>query len=635
VGIKKPRRPANFESVSGQPKTLNVRKAGVVTVLKPKAPKFPYLESSDVLSLSPALYGVFPALMHRGEVFKINLSYLLRNGQLAHALANALLSTLGSRPKLGTARALSKNLRLGFSTFLATCNLDNENSVISTTLINAFVKWLSQTEGGVEKWSVSTRARFYLSAKTCIRWMANHKNWYRLVSSDLFIPESPWSGRNRLGNPVPVIPDDLMTRVRLACMAEATLVMTQFNETKAAVSLNKASLRPLESYGRGELKEVTIESILAYISDASQGGLLLQKSVLPTRICTMLSAKKLSIKSLEPRFYPLLRPLVPFVLLMAIALTYNAETIRNSRLQDFSYSRELGEFLVVLNDESVSDTERFNAFAPKGRASRRQKVHIPLDTEIDNPAVLFEFVKEWTAPLRALAPPKIAERLFLFRPHGSQTPSALDCTQSWSEALSVFRKDHCLEHFTLQMIRPTTLDTASELFDGDPKKVQLQANHVSAQTIFESYTSDGEKQRQLERLGGVTQLRSRWRDTRGLCDPRDRSRDEDLGAATPGWSCHDPYSSPFAYEDELCKAYGRCPICPLAALNLKSPLSLAHAVNLLDAINRAQEFMSPESWLKRLGPVKHKLMNYWIPSFDLAIVEEAKKIRLYPMPTPE
>jgi hypothetical protein len=45
--------------------------------------------------------------------------------------------------------------------------------------------------------------------------------------------------------------------------------------------------------------------------------------------------------------------------------------------------------------------------------------------------------------------------------------------------------------------------------------------------------------------------------------------------------------------------------------------------------------MAPQVWLTRWAPVHKKLIEKWLPSFTESAVEDAKKLHLPPMATPE
>ena len=587
----------------------------------------------------------FPEVTRSGSIFILELSFLLTVPALTNPFADALLLKLGRKPNVNSAMGYAKRLRGGFFAFLIESSRANiDLADISTSLVNGFIKWLNQTNGRKARWVENSRATLYLAAINHLKSLGRDARWAAEMAPSLSLPPNPWPGRVKRTKAVKVINRDLMTRIRLACIKEVDVTMHSFDATRKLVAAHLVDLPPIETYRRGTLQGLEVGAILAHLERCSGGGVLLSRAELPVKLRSAVMKARLRLADeVAPLFYPTPRALVPFVLLMGIALSYNPDTIRNANCADFSYSNFLGEFLVANSDGTLpGEQPSFDAAAFKGRSGRVQPVFTPVDEASDNPAVLFEFLKRWTHRLRPYANPEVADRLFLYATarskFGISSFAGIDGTanaENWRTCLEDFRRHHSLEHFTLQMIRPTVFDVAFETFDGDPKAVQLQANHRSVTTTIESYTSDAERRRQYQRLGTIVEMRTRWRESKGLLDSRDRAHSDDLACATPGWGCLDTYDSPFTQKGKMCSAYGRCPICPLGCLDLSSPSAFAHATNLLDAVNRAQGSTSPENWLERIGPIKSALMNHWIPSFAAEVVAEARVISLMPMPKPE
>jgi hypothetical protein len=146
---------------------------------------------------------------------------------------------------------------------------------------------------------------------------------------------------------------------------------------------------------------------------------------------------------------------------------------------------------------------------------------------------------------------------------------------------------------------------------------------------------DGAKQRDEERLAEIMQVRGRWRQTQGKIETRGRPEHTDIGAATPGWTCLDPYSGLYGPKDTLCSAYAQCPVCPLGSIDFQSPYACAQAHNLLEAVRRAAETMAPQAWLDRMAPVQQKLVNAWLCQFSEPVRKAAEKLSLPPLPAPE
>ncbi|MFM0658034.1 hypothetical protein [Paraburkholderia sediminicola] len=588
---------------------------------------------------------LFSDRKYAGQLFEGDITFLNAAPNLVDALVEAVDGTLSSGMTRKAVTDAIAEVRNGFVNFLkSTSTLDVSLRDLNTKFVNAFVRWLNQTDrSGAAKWAEATRNGRYKRLVSLIEWLRHSKRWSAKLSPNLDLPINPWAGRSRRKIPLQVIDSDLMSRIRKACICEVTLTMQRFEDRQSMISAAKLrgiSLQDVKNSG-----PVSLDLLLALTDEVIEKNenTIPNYSELPYKLRLAYRKQKGGLSSIIHLFWPTARTLVPFVILMAMAFAYNSDTIREAYIDDFSRGVGLGEFFH--KNAATSDDALFKANSMKERSGRRQPVFIPIDNEPDNPAVLYDFVVKWTDRLRTIAPPGIARRLFLFAPIsgiGKVTvfgPSAENPDRKsghgWFDALSSFIKDNDLEHFSLEMVRATVLDLTYEISGGDVKEVQLEGNHVHAQTTVTNYTSDGERQRKNARLATVIELRTRWREGGGVVDPRDRSFDEDLLCATPGWECIDPYDSPFATKDKLCSAYGHCPACPLGGIDLRLPVSYAHAVNLLDAVRRSRLVMRSEDWLERLGPVEDRLVSYWLPKFSQAAIELAKKIDLPPMPRPE
>lgn len=193
-------------------------------------------------------------------------------------------------------------------------------------------------------------------------------------------------------------------------------------------------------------------------------------------------------------------------------------------------------------------------------------------------------------------------------------PSSRDIV--WATALKNFIKDNKLPSFTLGQMRPTILDLV-QFVDGSLEAARKVGNHGNPATTWTHYTSGGVRARYRERIGQVIVLRERWLQTGGDIDPRCLAPGQDKGAATPGFSCLDPFDSqrPNQQQGRLCKDYGGCPSCPMAAAHPSDPLCVGYYTALEAAIYRSQGAMSARTWIERWTPVLADLaaLRAWIP----------------------
>jgi hypothetical protein len=347
--------------------------------------------------------------------------------------------------------------------------------------------------------------------------------------------------------------------------------------------------------------------------------------------------------------------LVPVVLMMAIHLDYNKATLMGSKVSDYRIvTGKLGrpEFLAsasLIEEEDAADSveekegEKLFMGAPiKKRARYRPQERIlPVEDAPDNPAFLWQFLVEWTSWFRPTSAPEWQDRLFLYVT-GSTSPNKRmqgfdgttnpggDC--NFGYAYKAFFREHGLTYYTFRQFRPTGLDIVDVEFGGDIRAKQAAAGHAEVQTTYQSYTTDAQMQRGDEALAQVSATRERFRKTQGKSDPRRKPVGADMGAATPGWTCSDPYDSPLYEKDRLCGGYGRCPACPLGSMNPNDCYSAAQAFNLLDAIDKAGDTMAPTAWLERYGPSRKDLIGFWLPQVPDHVLEQVRQMKLPPLP---
>jgi hypothetical protein len=640
----KKRRSTNFEKV-----TVVSPSANVISIdSAPNNSTGPHLTQEMREDGSPQLMAIFPEKLVRGKPWKQDLSFLQQVPGMTQPFAEAFIVLVETQRKVkgggktGSGVDRVKNLAIELKNGLIEYLISTDQSgiglgEISTSSFRGMMEWLDaqKKSNGEPRWAEISRSRNYNTGGALVKTLMGMPKWKSQMRPTLTVPQGHWRGLNAGTRGVEVINRDLLTRIRFACIREVTQSMTRFREMQELCELHRGKLVPIRGarLENGKFREIwTAERIALYADSICAGGPLLGTTQLKklspdgAKLAYVAASARVQIlNDIASLFHPTSRSIVPFVLLMAMALAYNPDTLRNSQLDDYTFEDELGSFFVA------------NAF--KGRANDHQTVYIPVDGELDNPAVLYRFLEKWTARIRAHADREWMGNLFIFTKLENGRVSAYNAFTNddvWHASLKYFRREHGLEHFTLEQIRKSILDVTFEAFDGDIRLVQIQASHKVVETTS-IYTSPAERARQHERIGYVMQLRIRHRETRGLIDPRNRSKEEDLNCATPGWQCMDPYHSPYSVQGKLCDKYGWCPICPLGKVKLDSPLTFAYSLALLDAINRGQSTMDPVSWFKRLGPIKEKLEGFWLPALHKRpmVAEAAKKLHIPILPIPE
>jgi hypothetical protein len=628
MGIKKSRKPVQFtKELTHQNNVVSTETAGqsateittpCATVI-PLPISEPYLLHSTNNDGAAILTAIFPSVSVKGAPLRINLSYLLKVPYLTEPLGEYYLKSQENVTLPETARTQASRLGTGFVAFLSqTGRTHMRLSDINVTVANAYVEWLERADSQGLVLAVQSRVKYYAVLKNIVRTLRHSPTWSQYIAAILELPAPPWAGTSNRNKPTSVINAEAMTLIRLKCIDLVKETVTRFYENKQIVENN--ALPPLTSK-RGN--KLTQEEFLAAINHHCSAGPIMATQKLPAILAS--TAKRIGLSNIRndvgPRFHAVTTSLVPFVILMTVATAYNTETILNALLSDFRFENDFGNWFVA------------DAF--KGRSGTSQPVYIPIDDEYDNPAFLYTFLVEYTARVREFSHPDVRNKLFIGSSRMNMS-TVIDINNSlWNSLLREFIKVHGLPNFRLKSIRPTVLDVTADMYSGDIKAVQIQANHKSSQTTYTHYTSDARRQKDYERLGRTLQRKDRWRETRGIIDSRDRGDEEDLDCATPGWQCADPFDSPFSPKGKLCNSYGHCPRCPLGGIDLNSPLAFAFTMALREAVNSAQQSMAPETWLKKMGAVKVAIEQKWLPSFTPYAIEAARSLQIPKLPIPE
>lgn len=503
---------------------------------------------------------------------------------------------------------------------------------IDKSLINRFIHWLNQSDSeGYSRWALGTRRTRLGALKAVLDQLImnpgseSNQEALRLSSQ---VPKHVWPGSHRAAVPTRVVDSATLIDLYTACTSEIRRTMAFVNEGQLLIEINRAKL-PARASSQSDYKELGLclamvdETFADIIPD--RWGIRDVNNHLHNAILAYHGFSKI-----PTYFYPQPRLLVPFVLLFALYTSANADMLTDMKRADFEEQISMGSERIV-----------WRGF--KARASRRQRRSFPVDSADDNPATLLDFLDRWTSRLRVNAGKHVKDHVFLFVAKWGGGKKAVTFGpggnvgrgSSWSHNLNLFLEDHELEKLNLKILRASGLDLVHELFNGDLRAVKAAGGQKNNNTIFNHYTSDSARQRNAERIGESIQLYDRWRESEGASDSRVDLNKEDHGACTPGWCCLDPFSSPIAGQTngKLCTAYGACPECPHAYVDIESPYALAQLLQLREAIERAQMSLSAERWLSVWGPRLAALNQKWIPRFTSELViSEAAMLDLSPLP---
>jgi hypothetical protein len=329
-------------------------------------------------------------------------------------------------------------------------------------------------------------------------------------------------------------------------------------------------------------------------------------------------------------FQPTPRDLVPFVILLTICTVFNPDTVLT--LEWSCINRNLDRAgtpaveIVGVKGRASSDLVRL--LDPASSVSQSLSLHRLLDC-----------LNEICARIRPMVNKEHKDRVFIYVPEGrSKSPCSFGSYRggndvasgdiTWRYNLKRFIDTNQLSHFSLGQLRPTIIDMV-QMIDGGLEAARKVGNHRNPTTTWTHYTSSGVRNRYREKIGQIILLRERWITSGGAIDPRRLERVQDMGAATPGFICFDPFDSPRPNQQpgRLCADYGACPGCPLGGARPYDPTSVAYYSALEQAIFKSQPNMNAKTWLERWAPILADLRAL-LRLVSKDVLEESEKIRI-------
>lgn len=546
----------------------------------------------------PYLKVRFPQPMRDDHL--LDLSFLLKTPQLAEPLAEGI-RLWGVPMGVNTREQLAVTLRCGLIEYLSQNHAEASLFEFDRALYTAFRKWLDTVQASSEGKLLHPRTRTVRlrAPKSILAALLFHNRWAGAARYALDeYPLNAYPGVSSKSTPRKRLPRDVLEAIDAAAQTEVRAIQQRLEEAKLLLK------RGAEEIASGQPDYRKRAVILAAMATRFP-------NVLPSYDRMRKEAPDLfpfvnpgarsrngenSVTRLGSYLYASARDMVPFVLLFAIEGALNADTVLSLEFTGIAEVQRFGESSIAIT-------------GPKRRASSDPNKF--LDAAWVMPWI--EALKTLTVRLRPLLHAADRDRVFAFaqswgvergaKPFQHRGGPSND--DLWKYHLKQFAAAHDLPPFTLSQIRPTQGD---EIGQRHGSLVAMQAlGHQSLDTTDASYLGSGTRDREGEHLSSVVQQMERWVASEGRIDTR-RTRltpRMDQGAATPGFSCIDPYDSPRVgqQKNRLCRAYGECPSCPLSGADVDDPMAVALYVSLRAAIYSGQERMAPQAWLNHWAPI--------------------------------
>jgi hypothetical protein len=501
-------------------------------------------------------------------------------------------------------------------------SLQIDLSEISTEILRKYAIYLAEAFE-----SPNTRRQYFGIIRSVVNTLRKTPAYATMMSPKLRIPNNPWEGSEKTGQPRSGIPIAELVKIERACLKEISAALTKFEIGQNLVREPRhlPSKVPEASTILAETLSTVVVHMNGYLPDMKSADDLSTELGRGVREAG-------GVEAVWSYLHLTARTLIPFIVLFCIRTAFNATSCISASKGCVSESP------LLVRDLEVSATDRRHRVRVKKNRARfmQSRTYPAADRSIDNPVVLVRLVLEHTALIRPFVAAHHVDRLFIFPSTSSHAVQGYNLLggSNFRNNLKYFIDDNSLFSFSLSNIRPTIDELIDILTNGDLVAKQTILGHQHASTTDAHYTSDASRERRRERLGEYQNQRQRWVATGGKSDPRHSEMGGTRRAATGGWECGDPYDSPIIGElpGRLCQAWGSCPTCWMAGLNPNDPYSLVRIIQLEASIELARPTISAARWLSHWLPVLTAIRTIWLPLFvDQAVWREAETIRLQPL----
>lgn len=557
----------------------------------------------------------------------VNVTFLLK---LPNLLEPLLMAT--QRAMLDQAQAfrhvIALNLKCGLCAFLSAHHPQASLLDLDDELFQRYILWQSSPSASssqVKPPGLQTCRSRVDAGRRILRALQLFPAWHEVAKRILSAyPPNPYKNAESFSKPRDVIDQAVLKRIRQAALMEIEEIKLRFDtgdrlleegrkkhdsglKDYSDFSMALAAFSDIYRNQPPQLADIKKENWELYAATVGRG-------------CVP-AGKGHGILSYSRYLHAYSQDMVPFVLLLAMEGAFNPDTVLGLNRSD-------------IRRRSLFGVETVSIEARKGRAAGGIYGK-DLSPDIVDPWL--KLLERITHRLRQSVDASLRDRLFIFAVTKSKPPAKSynyitgipSSDICWFRTLAAFRERHNLPHFTLSQIRTTLIDLVGQRHNS--LIASKAARHVHFNTTEGHYIGSGTVLRERERLGEATQQLSRWTQSNGRIDVRRSVRpgNHDKGSATPGFKCLDPYSSPMPGQkpQQLCRAFGCCPTCPMALFNFKDPLSAAFWIALEKSIFQAKDELDPQTWNSRWAPVATRLQAM-IETTPIEVLEAAKKFRV-------
>ena len=567
---------------------------------------------------------------------------LLKLPLLAEQIGLALSQRATSGYRTSSYRAMMNNLKTGFVQYAADKGIAEALSIddLDTTFFNDFIdRFLSKKEDGVYVYAPYTRMHKLGALRAVVTSMRELK---QPLPQDSHIRDNPWERATRSE----VRPKDRPERTRdemvdfyAYCRKEVADTMT-FVEGLIAderLAVESRSGTSMSDRLRAQAKKAypVIDAKAYFGASLPERGDL--KELHPRMYP---SIQGYGYRKMTRNFGPYAADLCAFVYYLAHTTQLNLQPLVDIKAKNVRVERSTGRDIIRIA------TTKHRTKAKAGSESKRIEKSWPLDDDPLSPGNVIHFLYRWTQFLRENSNDESRKYLFCFIPRNRSDASRLDTyamvkarggRTEFERHTTFFCKDGGFRWTGLREIRGQMAELLDEQFEHDTSKVSAALDHSNIDTTRSHYQNDQVLSRHMRRFAHAAEQHQRWWISDGKVEPRNLPKDHDPSAATDGFVCLDPYDSPRDGQPQgrLCGAFGDCPACPFAMVDLTSARSAARCRELKKMLEDVRERTGERAFEARWGKNYRALKSLWIPSFSPEVTAKANDLLLPPLPSIE
>ncbi len=477
---------------------------------------------------------------------------------------------------------------------------------LTSELLREALAWIRRSDSaGNAVLKPRTQTKYWGAVKKVVKALGRRN---REAYSGIELPTKPFAGVKFTSEPPPELDiDDFVLFMTRVC-ADAAETIDGIRPKLKRLSDQLARL------GRGKAPKLTsVEGVAAFLMFTNAGVVPERKQLLQGDPDLFRAVDKLGYTEIRRVVHPQINDLVPFVYVMAAHTGFNQQPLTYLDQTNVSSSPMLGT------------QKRFLA-PPKLRAGevvRRSFVESDEKLSVPN---LIDFLEEWTAHIRSIAPRHVEKDLWLFVNKWKARSSDIELIKSLafrekksltllSGAMGAYCKSIGWRWRGMKEMRLTFSELFLRVSPGDLEGLRVLLGQKSVNTTANHYRTQLGIRQSEEMLSGATQHHQRWVGSSGKIDSRFKNENRPRTATQEGFDCMDPFDSPIPGEIEgkLCEAYGQCPGCPLAKSNPDNGYALARFIQWEEEYKKAIGRLGHDVWKRKFADAYERLATYWIP----------------------